>query len=389
MKPFIFGAIALMLALGGYFLLQGPPEDEEPAEEIIKIGFMGPLTGDAASYGESIRRGVELAMVEANLQGVEVVFEDSQCAGPTAVSAINKLITVNNVVAVVGEVCSGASLAAAPVAEQNGVVMISPASTSPEITNAGDYIFRVAPSDALQGAFGAELVYNNNHKTLAILYSNEEYGVGFEEVLRTRYEELGGEVVASEPFSTEATDVRTELAKIKAKKPDALYIISNAPSLAAAALKEARELGITAARYGSEGLKSPDILESAGESAEGLVVTSVSSGTSDFIAKHNAAYGIDPGPFSAQGYDAFRALVLALDRGARTGAEIKDALYAITFEGASGAISFDENGDVSGIYEILVVENGAFKPVVQEEDIMMMEDGDHMDGDTMMGGLEE
>lgn len=347
-------AVALLVITYGYVALTGNVVSVNTGK-VVKIGFMGPLSGDAASYGESILKGVELAKRDSGLD-VELVVEDSKCDGKEAVNAITKLISVDRVSAVVGEVCSGATLAAAPIAERNKVVMISASSTSPDITNAGEYIFRTVPSDALQGAFGADLVYNRGYRRLAILYSNEEYGVGFDKVLKDNFK---GEVVASEAFQRGEVDLRGQLTKIKAKNPDAIYIISNSPDSAVAALQQIKELGIDAAVFGSEGLKSDDILE-AGDAAEGLIVTSVSSGSEQFAQRHKEVYGTEPGPFAAQAYDAFMALANAIKQGATTGEEIKDALATMSFDGASGRIVFDENGDVSGNYDVYQVKNGKF-----------------------------
>ena len=328
--------------------------------EIITIGFMGPLSGDAASYGLSIQKGVELAKKDMALPNVAVVYEDSKCEGKEAATAIHKLIALHNVQAIIGEVCSGATLAAAPIANENSVVLISSASTSPDLTPAGDYILRVIPSDSLQGAFGAKLVYDRGQRALAVLYSNEEYGSGFNKVLTAEFTKSGGKVVASEAVDRGTADVRSALTKIKNKKPDALYIIANSPETAAAALKQAKELGLTAHLYGSEGLKSDDIIKAAEGAAEGLTVTSVSAGSPAFIESYQAWYNTMPGPFAAQGYDAYKALALAIQQGANTGKEIKEKLSGLSFDGASGHIVFDQNGDVFGNYEVYVVKDVEF-----------------------------
>jgi len=125
-------------------------------------------------------------------------------------------------------------------------------------------------------------------------------------------------------------------------------------------MKQIKELKLKVALFGSEGLKSPDIVKGAGDAAEGLTVNSVSSGTADFVSKHQAKYGSEPGPFAAQAYDAFQALALAIKAGAKNGEEIKNKLYGLSFDGASGKIQFDQNGDVSGNYDVYVVKEGKF-----------------------------
>ena len=331
---------------------------------VVKIGVMIPLTGDVATYGESVKNAITYAASQVDSDNIEIIFEDSKCEGKDAANAINKLINIDKASVIIGELCSGATLAAAPIAEQNQVVLISPASTSPDITNAGEYIFRTIPSDALQGAFAADLVHAQDAQRLAVIYSNDDYGQGFEAVLREKFSELGGTVVASEAVDRGSTDARTQLTKIRAANPDAVYIISNSTAATVAILKQMKEVGIVNIPVlGSEGLRSPDIIEGAGVAAEGLIVSSVSSGTSDFITGYNQVYGTDPGPFAAQAYDAFMIIVQAINAGAVTGTEIKEAIAGVTYEGASGTISFDDNGDVTGGYDVVLVNDGKFKPV--------------------------
>jgi len=394
---FIIGAIiAIVIVWGVSALFRGntgqiPPEEEvrkngevvdggaEPVDEVIKLGFIGPLTGDAASYGESIKRGVDLALKDLDIENIEIIYEDSQCDAKEAVNAINKLISIDKVVAVIGEACSPATLAAVPVAEENEVVLISAASTAPDLTEAGEYFYRTVPSDALQGSFAAQLVYDRGYRKLAVLFINDDYGIGFQEVLKSEFEELGGAVVGSETFERNVSDVRTQITKVKAENPDAIYIISNSPGSAVAALKQIKELNVDAAIFGAEGLKGPDILEGAKEAAEGLVVSSVSSGTSEFAVRYNEEYKSDPGPFAAQSYDATMALVKAIETGARTGEEIKEALKTVQFEGASGTIVFDENGDIFGNYDVYVVQDGEFvleSDAVTKEDAVVDEEAD-------------
>lgn len=369
---FTFFAALVLLTGAGCSKYNGPstlekgstPEEGETKVETVKVGVMVPLTGDAAVYGESVKKAVELAKKQLQANNVEFVYEDSRCDGTQSVSAINKLISVDNVVAVIGELCSDATLPAAPIAEQNKVVMVSPASTAPTLTQAGQYIFRTVPSDLSQGAFGAKLVSSKGYKKLAVLYVNNDYGVGFNDVLKKEFPKLGGQVVASEAADKQAVDVKTQLTKIKAANPDALYIISNSPDTASAALKQAKELGLKVALFGSEGLKNDDIIKAAQGGADGLIVTSVSAGSAGFAQAHNSVYTENPGPFAAQAFDAFQAIYTAIKAGAKTGEEIKNQLNGVNFEGVSGMIDFDENGDVSGNYTVYVVKDAKF---VQEE----------------------
>jgi len=349
--------LIIVICLVWWGMSKKSPEVSQP----IKIGVMLPLSGDVASYGLLVQKSLELAKKDLGMDNVELIYEDSLCEGTAAATAINKLISIDGVQAVVGELCSGATLAAAPIAERNKVVLISPSSTSPDLTEAGDYIFRTIPSDTLQGAFGAKLVYDKGYRKLAVLYGNEEYGLGFNNVLKESFGALGGEVVISETFERGTVDMRTQLTKIKSAEPEVIYIISNSLNSTVAALKQIKELGLEVVLIGSEGLKSEDVVSGAGETAEGLIVTSVSVGTTGFIEKHRLEYNEDPGAFGAQVYDILKALDLAFEQGAKTGTEIKDKLYEIEFDGASGHIKFDANGDILGNYDVYVVENGEYK----------------------------
>ncbi|MBI3033079.1 penicillin-binding protein activator [Candidatus Woesearchaeota archaeon] len=330
----------------------------------VKVGVMVPLSGDVASYGEGVKGGIELAKKELSLDNVELIYEDTKCDGKEAATALSKLTSVDKVYAVIGELCSSASLAAAPIAEQQKVVMISPASTAPKYSDAGDYVFRTIPSDALQGDFGAKLVYDKGYRNLAVLYGNEDYGLGFSSVLGEKFPALGGKIVANEAFAPKSTDLRAQLVKIKEAKPDAVYLISNSVDSSVAALKQMKELGLEIFVVASEGLKSDDVLKGAGSAAEGMYLTSVSTGSNDFKTRHQQAYTTEPGPFAPQAYDAMMAIGLALKQGAATSEALQQALYTMEFDGASGHIKFDSKGEVSGNYEVYVVKDGKF--VVQE-----------------------
>lgn len=325
-------------------------------KEPLKVGILIPLTGDAASYGENVKNGIELANNELNFK---LIYEDGKCNGPDAVTAIRKLIEVNKVDAIIGELCSGATIPSSAVAKEANVLMVSPASTSPDLTNAGDHFFRTVPSDALQGVEGAKLVKNLGYKTLAVLHVNDDYGVGFNKVLKENFD-----VGISESFEKEATDLRTQLTKIKEKNPEAIYIISNSPAAAGAALKQIKELGITAQVFGSEGLKDQSVLDAAEGAAENMLLTFLAPSKTligkQFVNRYKQEYKEDPPIFAAEAFDAMLAIEQALENsdGSRQG--LIDAMNMVKFEGASGKVDFDENGDVIKPYNVLKVVNNEF-----------------------------
>ncbi|MDP3770120.1 MAG: ABC transporter substrate-binding protein [bacterium] len=323
----------------------------------IKIGFIAPLTGERKSYGQAVRDGVILAKKDLGADNIEVFFEDTQCDPILATNAMDKLVKIINVKAVIGDICSGATLAAAPLANQNKIVLISPGSTSPEITSAGEYIFRTIQSDAFQGKFGADLVYQNGGRRLAIIYTDESYGQGFQIILSSYFK---GNIVSIQRIDQDGGDIRVQLLKLKTTNPDTIYIVTNGSRIGGGVIKQIRDIGITAKLYGSEGLKGDDLFDLAGDAAEGLIVTSISFGTDALQKRFLKEYDSLPGIFVAQGYDAFTALYEAVKAGASTGEEIKNEFARIKFSGVSGDIIFDSNGDVQSDYSIYEVQGRAF-----------------------------
>ena len=357
-KAIVGVIVAILVVLG----LLSFADTEKASVEDVKIGIMLPLSGDLANLGEDFQKAVLLASEDADIDEGQVIFEDSRCDSAAGISAVTKLTTVDNVVGIVGALCSSVTLPSSTIATEQQVPMVSPASTSPALSDAGPYTFRTVPSDALQGAFAANLIYDRGFRKVAIAYTNEDYGVGYANVLRETFTELGGEVAAEENFTSGVTDLRTQVSRIKAANPDIVYVMSNSSASSVAVLRQLSEQGVEAPIYGAESLGISDVTEGAQEAAEGLIVSTVSAGNTDFITRFNDEFGKEPGPFAAQAYDAFTAIAQTIKDGATTGPEVRDALAELSFTGVSGNIDFDENGDVAGNYRILVVQDGEFVP---------------------------
>lgn len=370
-KPLLLVLVGLLvvgLLAGIYFWVSKEPKPVV-VKRTVKVGLLAPLAGDNVNVGLSMKEAVQLAIKDLNLEGttIQLVERDSGCQADKAKVAAEELITKEKVVAIIGDNCSGATLAASTLATQYKVPMISPASTSPRLTTeAGDYVFRTIPSDAGQGVFAADLISKAGLKRLGVLYSNEPYGQGLAEVVKAQFEKDGGTVVAYEAVEREATDVSAAIGKIKAAKPDSLYIVSGAAAQNAASLLAVKAAGLSVKLYGAEGFTDKTILNDAADAAEGLTVTAVAEGSESFIAKYKAAYNTTPGVYTAQAYDAFAAIGEALKAGANTGEEIKNALYKVDFQGASGHVKFDKNGDpVEGKYSVFTVKDRQLVAVPQ------------------------
>ena len=349
------------------------PKKKEP--EVIKIGAILPLTGDAAQWGIPPRRGAELAIKkinEANFLNfkLDLIVEDGKCSPKEAVSAFNKIITVDKVRLVMGEVCSGATLAIAPIAEKNGILLISPASTNPTISEAGDYIFRVIPSDALRGKVFAEYVFNKGYRRVGIIYINNEGGKGNRDSFKERFENLGGQIVIEETYKPGSTDMRAQLTKIKSISPEVVIAVSY-PSDTYILMKQAKELELNIPLYfQTEAVEDSNVLREAGNAAEGVIyilpAPAEGEKTDEFIQEYEKVYGIKPELFAAEGYDIIWLIANAIkDTGKTDPKSIKDYLYKVkNYQGASGIITFDENGDVLKPMAIKTIKDG--KPTLIE-----------------------
>lgn len=336
--------------------------------EPIVLGATLPLTGDAAVWGKNTQQGIDLALEQINASGgvlgrkLEVIYEDTQALAKEGVSAYRKLVTVDKVPAIIDDSVSSVTLAMAPMAEKDKVVILATGATAPSISEAGDFIFRIWNSDAYEGEVAAKYAYHDlSHRSAAILYINNDYGKGLEQVFKSEFSKLGGKIVASESFAQSATNMRTQLTKIKAAKPQLLYLVGY-PKETPIALKQARELQLGVQTLGTVAMKDPQLIEAAGEAAEGLSFPYPKEPGGDHVAKFHAAiqakYGQDPGITTDVGYDAVKMIAQAIEKaGGFTGEDIRRGLNMLkNYPGVSGTMTFDDNGDVSkpmGIMHVL------------------------------------
>jgi len=173
-------------------------------EDIIKIGIIGPLTGNAGEYGQNIKNALGMALEEINKTGgvkgrkLQLIYEDSACEPAKGVTAIQKLINVDEISIVIDMACSSVALAEAPIAETSKVLLMLSTASNYKIKDAGEYIFRVFPSDAFQGKELAEFIISSNYKKVAVIYINNDYGFGLQKVFSEEFKQLGGKIVAIE-----------------------------------------------------------------------------------------------------------------------------------------------------------------------------------------------
>jgi len=352
----------------------------EPGE--IKIGAILPLTGDIGIYGEKMKNGIDLPVEEINKSGgikgkkLVVLYEDDQGDPKISVSAFRKLVTTEKVPVIVGGAISACALSVAPIADKEKVVLFSPAASSPKLTGISKYFFRNWPSDVYEGWVMGEFVTKHLklHK-LAILYVNNDWGVGLSKEFKKAFAKGGGSIVAEESFDQGATDFRTQLTKILKSNPQAIYVIGYVKELLVL-LRQKEEMGIKIQLLSTYGFYDPQILKEVKEAAEGTIFTapmfdskSPSRVVRTYVEKYKAKYGVEPDVWSAQAYDAVNIIVLALQKGAKTGSEIRDEIAKVkNFEGITGLTSFDENGDVVKPLRFMTVKNGHFVDYTSPEE---------------------
>lgn len=365
------------ILLAGALLATGcrPDREAQTADTTgdIPVGVYGALTGDQAAFGTSTVNGVRLAADEINAAGgvlgrkIRLVVEDDQGRAEEAATAVTKLITGSNVIALIGENSSNQSLAAAPIAQTNGVPMISPSSTNPKVTEVGDHIFRVCFTDPYQGKALAAFVRNElKLDTAAMLIDKRnDYSVGLGEVFRKEFESAGGKIVAEQSYSGGDSEFRPQLTTIRAASPQALFIPGFYTEVGQIAI-QARDLGITIPLVGGDGWDSPVVIQIGGKAIEGsyfsdhYFVGDSRALVQTFVAEYNRRHGRNPEATAALGYDALKIFAAAATRaGSLDRKAIRDQIAATTdYDGVSGMITMGADRNPIKPVAMIKIENG-------------------------------
>ena len=335
----------------------------------ILVGEFGSLTGAQATFGQSTHNGIMMAVDEINAAGgvlgrkIKVLTEDDQSKSEEAANAVTKLISQNNVVAMLGEVASSASIAAAPTCQQNKVPMITPSSTNEEVTKKGDYIFRVCFIDNYQGPVMAHFgTQDLKAKRVAILTDvKNDYSTGLTKVIKETVTADGAQVVGEQSYSNADSDFRAQLTTIRATNPDVIFVPGSYTDAGQIA-SQARDLGIKAPLVGGDGWESPKLLEIGGKALNGSFYANhyfygdPAPIVSNFVQKYKERFGAAPDALAALGYDAARVLADAMKRAGKIeGPAIKDAIAATkNFPGVTGTITLGP--DRNPINKKIVIE---------------------------------
>jgi len=343
----------------------------------IKVGFVAPLTGDAALYGEPGKNVIQIAVDEVNAEGgingrnIELIIEDGKCNGKDATSAAQKLINVDKVQVILGGFCSSESLAMVPIAEKSKVAVFSYGSSAPTLTGISPYFSRVYPSDASQSEVLAKLAYNDKGwKKVAFISEQTDYARGIMDPFIKTFESLGGTVVKEE-YSSDMSDFKTVLSKLKESKPDALFINPQAPAGAVRITNQIRQLKWNIPIMANEILSDPksypgDFSFYNGAIGAKFAESSVDTKFQGLIDKYASKYGTNPPylNYSQVEYDSVYILRDALLAVGNNGEKISSWLRNSVkdWNGSSGLVTIRSDGDRDGGYSPFVVVDSKLVP---------------------------
>lgn len=342
----------------------------------IKIGVITPLSGPIAIYGEAVLKGIQLKTEEINDSGgidgikVELIIEDNQGDSKEAVNIAKKMINIDGIQALLGPVISTNSLAVAPIMQEKGIPMITPTGTNSEITKVGDYIARTCFIDEFQGVVMANFASNNlDAKTaVSMIDLNSDYSKRLTEEFTKVFENNSGEIVAEVSYAANDVDFTSQLTKIKSKKPDVIFIPGyyNEVSLI---VKQARDLKIDSVFLGGDGWDNGKLFKIAGDAINGSFINTHFSSESDdkdiqnFLKNYKDRFREGPSVLAALGYDAAGVMfeaIKGLDE--ITSENIKKAVNSTkNYDGITGTITIDENGNAQKSAFILKAQDGKFK----------------------------
>jgi branched-chain amino acid transport system substrate-binding protein len=322
----------------------------------IRIGVVLPLSGDVASYGKDCLDGIQYAVDEYNTTAskkVRLIVEDSQGQPKIAVTVLQKMIA-QKINIVIGDLMSNTTLAMAPIADKNHVLLFSPGASNPKLSGISKYVFRNYTSDNFEGSLTAEYFLKNNIKRTAILYPNNDYGVGLKDVFSSTYKKSGGKIIFSEGYNEDNSDFRLLITKINQLKPEVLYIPGYYKSIGLIS-KQIKDMGFKINLFSNVGVEDKKLFEIAGDSANGLVYTapdidfnSSKPIVSSFVKGFSSRFKKEVGFPSAHGYDTASILINTISRLHKaTPDTIIELLTKSSFSGVTGSnIVFELSGDV-------------------------------------------
>lgn len=343
------------------------------AKREVRVGAVLSLSGEGAYYGQAIRQGMDLAVEQVNTSGgiggnsLRIVYLDSSSSPEQAARAAIQLYDRHDLPLILGAVLSSETLRIAPLAEQRHKILLSPASSSPEITRAGKYVFRIYPSDTLEGAYMAQLAADELRlRRVLVLAIDNAFGRGLAGVFRKSFPGAAPPLVQA--YATHGADYAAVAEKARDSGVEGIYLVGYYSDMAEI-LKEIRRVSPELKILSTSSFGNPKTLESAGKAAEGVIFPAiVFDPESDdptiarFVRNFRMRYGSNPDLWAAHGYDAVLIAAEAMNRADGSVPDrIAEALLGIReFHGASGSLSFDAEGDVVQYPRAYIVHEGRF-----------------------------
>jgi branched-chain amino acid transport system substrate-binding protein len=370
-------AFAAMVVWAALTMFLKPGTDDQT----IPIGVSLPLSGDAAVWGKSQKDGYDLALYQINAQGgvqgkkLVLIYGDDKGLPKDGVSLLKKFLSVDGIRLLTGVANSSVALAYIPIINERHILFISSGASSPKLSDSSKYFFRTWPSDHAEAVAMARYAFTElKIKRIGILYINNDYGIGLSGPFTAAFENLGGKISGSESFEQGATDFRTQLTKLQALNPEAIYLAGN-PREMGRAIKQARELGIKTRILSISTLNDPEVVAITGPGAiEGTIITDASfdpaspdPAAQKFMTDFRAKFGKEPGILANTAYDALMVLAHAIEK---VGAD-PDALQAYlhqmkNYPGVSGPISFSLEGEVHRPIRISRAQEGKFVKIISD-----------------------
>lgn len=376
MKKKILSALMATAVMGS--VLAGCSKSSANSDT-INIGAIGPLTGPASTYGQSVKNGAELYLEQVNADGgidgkkLSLLFEDDEANADKAIQAFNKLVDNDKVPVILGAVTSGATNAVAPQATSRSIPMLTPTATEPNITkNGGEFVFRGCFVDSFQGVALADYATSKlSKKTAAVLYNKDsDYSKGIADAFKKEFESKGGKVTEFLTYNEGDKDFNAQLTKIKGTNSDVLVLPDYYTQVGTVA-KQARDMGIQSQLLGGDGWESEELTKLGGTAVNGaLYLNHYYSGDSasvvaDFVKAYKAKYNAEPDAFAALAYDSTKVIVEAIKSAGTDPIAIKDALAKTKLDGVTGNITFgSDRSAVKGASIIKV--NGDKKELVDK-----------------------
>ncbi len=334
------------------------------------------LTGTTANFGISSVNGIKLATEEVNAAGgingkqIELLVQDDRSDAQEAATIVTKFVTQDQVHAILGEVASSRSIAAAPIAQNAKIPMLTPSSTNPEVTKKGDFIFRSCFIDPVQGAAIAQFAAKTlNAKHAAIMVDRKnDYSTGLEEVINDVFTKMGGKIVATQSYQEGDQDFNAQLTSLKGANPEVIFVPGYYNDVGLIA-KQARDKGITVPLIGGDGWDSTQLYAIGGSALNGSYFTNHYSPydtdpkVQKFVNDYKAKYGSIPDALAATAYDAAHIMFDSIKRSkSLNGPDIRDALAATKdYPGVTGTVTFNQNRDaVKPIVMIEIKDGGLY-----------------------------